>query len=121
MVILFIDDDNEDYEMFCEACQTLNSDIKCIFKHNGAEGLRYLKETTDPPDYIFLDINMPIMGGVECLRGIRAIEKLKDTPVLIFSTAVNPGIDYKRLGANEVLTKPIRYEELLQLLRSVLK
>ena len=119
MLILFIDDDNEDYEMFCEASATVNRGIKCIFKHNGVEGLRYLKETTELPDYIFLDLNMPIMGGVECLTRIRAIEKLKSIPVIIFSTAINPSIDYKRLGANQVLTKPTRYEDLLQLLKSV--
>lgn len=120
MRILFIDDDNEDFEMFCEASHVINPEIKCIFMHNGAAGLRYLREATDLPDYIFLDINMPIMGGIECLKQIRQNPKWNSIRVIIFSTAINPKIDYKQLGADQVLVKPTRYEDLLALLKSVL-
>src|SRR5687767_1456274 len=104
-------------KMFCEASQAINPSIKCVFKHNGAAGLRYLREATDLPDYIFLDINMPIMGGTECLKQIKLIPKLNSIPVIIFFTAINRSIDYKQLGADHVLTKPTRYEDLLALLR----
>jgi CheY-like chemotaxis protein len=56
MHILFIDDDPEDFEIFCEASQTISEHINCIFKHNGVEGLRYLQHASVLPDYIFLDI-----------------------------------------------------------------
>lgn len=121
MHILFIDDDHEDFEMFCEASQTISENIDCIFKHNGIEGLRYLKHTSVLPDYIFLDINMPLMDGVECLKQIRMNPKLQSIPVIIFSTAINPRIDYTKLGATAVWTKPTLFEDLLQLLRTVIK
>jgi len=120
MLILFVDDDNDDFEMFCEACQTLDSNIKCVFKHNGAVAVRYLKDAKELPDYIFLDINMPVMGGVECLKEIKAIDRLRNIPVIIFSTAIDTRTDYKQLGAQAVFKKPMRYDELLKLLHSIL-
>lgn len=121
MLILFIDDDNEDYELFCEASQNIDPGIECVFRHNGVSAVRFLNETTRLPDCIFLDVNMPIMGGVECLKEIRANESLKDIPVIIFSAASNPATNYTKLGANEVLVKPSNYNCLVELLRGVLQ
>jgi CheY-like chemotaxis protein len=63
---------------------------------------------------------MPVMGGIECLKQIKLNAKLQRIPVIIFNTAINPRIDYKQLGATAVIPKPTRYEDLLQLLRSIL-
>jgi CheY-like chemotaxis protein len=121
MQVLFIDDDFEDFEIFCEASQTIGKHIDCIFKQNGSEGLRYLQHASVLPDFIFLDINMPVMDGVECLKQIKLSPKLKRIPVIIFSTAINPRIDYRRMGATAVVVKPTTYQELVERLRSILK
>lgn len=111
MQVLFIDDDFEDFEIFCEATQTIGKYIDCIFKQNCSEGLRYLQHASVLPDFIFLDINMPVMDGVECLKQIKLNPKLRRIPVIIFSTAINPRIDYQRMGATAVMAKPTTYQE----------
>ena len=52
---------------------------------NSMEALVFIK--TNPPHLIFLDINMPRKSGPECLSEIKQNEKLKDIPVVMFSTS----------------------------------
>jgi CheY-like chemotaxis protein len=61
-----------------------------------------------PPDIIFLDLNMPFKSGLECLKEIRETPKLKEIPVVIFSTRGNNDvvdITYRQ-GYNYYIFKP---------------
>ena len=58
--------------------------------NDGVQLLKYLSSNFhNLPDALFLDLNIPIKNGFECLSEIKAIDKLKDLPVIIFSTSVN--------------------------------
>ena len=72
MTILFIDDDADDTEMFCEAVVYLNDsdfvaakkeELVCLTLSDGRKAINFLTGLRELPDNIFLDINMPIMGG----------------------------------------------------------
>lgn len=121
MQILFIGDDPEDYELFCDAMKAINPNINCIFKANGAVGLLYLQQGSQPPDYIFLDLNMPVMGGHDCLRQIKADVRLKNIPVIIYSSVIDPsrGVKYyQNLGAVHFMQKPSSYREIVDMLQA---
>lgn len=85
MLVLFVDDDREDYETFCEALRYCNSKAKCLYSIDGEKALSLLNRLTVKPGYIFLDVNMPKMGGKECLT------KIKADPDLCSDVAVNVG------------------------------
>lgn len=73
------------------------------------------------PDIIFLDINMPVMNGWQCLTELKKNEKLKDIPVVIFTTSTHKreaGIAME-LNAFCFLTKPGNYNELKEILNVV--
>ncbi len=61
----------------------------------------------DTPQLIVLDITMPIMNGIDVLKAIRADERYKDIPVLMFSNRdhVEDIAESKRLGAVGFLVK----------------
>ena len=105
-VVLLIDDDKDDQEIFQKELSKYNSSLKILSAYNGQEGLDLLN--TNPADYIFLDINMPVMNGIEALRIIKSDELLKNIPVIIYSTS--DGRAYKKmaldLGATSYFTKP---------------
>jgi CheY-like chemotaxis protein len=67
MTILNVDDDLEDQEIFTEAIGIIDPLITCIKANNGLEGHKLLfnDEKQLSIDYIFLDINMPKMNGIE--------------------------------------------------------
>jgi CheY-like chemotaxis protein len=122
-IVLIIDDDVDDRDFFCEALSEIDTSIKCVCATNGYEALNILSQPdVTTPDYIFLDLNMPRLGGIQCLTSIKKIKKLSQVPVIIFSTTRQneEAEETKQLGAVMFLTKPSRYTELIQMLSAIL-
>jgi len=120
--VLLIDDDRDDAELFKEALFEINSAI--VFEHyeDSKAGLKLLLEKqTDLPDLIFLDINMPIVSGWQCLTEFKKTEHLKHIPVILFTTSSQTKEKEiaDELGAEGFITKPNEYKALKELLSSV--
>jgi CheY-like chemotaxis protein len=122
MIILIVDDDAEDIELFTEAVEQIDESINCVEAYNGLEALKVLKRNALLPNYIFLDINMPLMNGRKCLEEIKKNPNYQDIPVIIYSTTTDKKqIDEcRRLGA-DFLTKPNSFDELINSLKRILK
>jgi len=120
MVILFIDDDVEDYHVFCQALNTVEPGAKCLHVTDGQQGLDVLYNIL--PDYIFVDINMPVMGGEECLINIKKNPSLKRVPVFVYSTTrhAKEVETFKKLGANDFVIKPTSFQELVDTLKVII-
>ena len=124
MLILFIDDDADDYDVFREALKIIDDRAKCLHAVSGEDALDLLKNILLVlPDLIFLDVNMPTMGGKECLRKIKEVERLKDIPVIMYSTTANPReIDiFYAMGAVKFIIKPVTFGELTWKIKDVIK
>jgi len=85
-----------------------------LFVADDGRGLIELLGTGIKPFAIFLDLNMPLKSGLECLWEIRKSSRLNDTRVLILSTStrqtdINYGLKH---GANAYFVKPNTIEEL---------
>lgn len=121
MIILAVDDDSEDFEFFRDAIQEIDSSIVILRATNGQEALHLLENHILMPDYIFLDINMPLMDGKACLQEIKKIDRLKEIPIIMYSTTSNQTEikQYKTLGAN-FLVKPDRFSHLVKSLMFIL-
>lgn len=122
MIILIVDDDAEDIELFTEAVSEVDADIHCVEAYNGLEALKVLKRNSLLPNFIFLDINMPLMNGRKCLEEIKKNENYKHIPVIIYSTTSDEKQirECRKLGA-DFLTKPNSFDELTGALRKILK
>jgi CheY-like chemotaxis protein len=122
MWVLNIDDDQEDRELFCDAIQDIDPSIHCVGKDSAEDAIEFLKTNNAVPDYIFLDINMPRMGGFECLKEIKQVDKLASIPVIILSTSCKgPEIEqFKKMGA-DFIRKETSYAKYVNLLRSKLR
>ena len=122
MTILYADDDAEDREIFFEAIQEINPVIKVLLSKDGQDALEILGVLKQTPDFIFLDINMPRVNGMECLIRLKSDERLKTVPVIIHSTTMDSQEEKKLilLGADEFISKPNSFEELKGSLHKVL-
>ena len=119
-----VDDDLDDQEIFQIALDEIDPAINLVVANNGIEALQILKK--DPnyiPDYIFLDINMPKMNGIQCLPEIRKFEHLEKVPIIMYSTSSDINIinNIKKLGATEFLVKPTGLGTLIKNLEGILK
>lgn len=121
MIIFYADDDAEDCELFTEALREIDPEAKAIIAGDGREALAFLENTADLPDYIFLDINMPLVDGKQCLIEIKRNMRLKDIPVIMYSTTsdTNEIRQYYKLGAHDFLIKPNNFAALCDALESI--
>lgn len=97
--------------------------IKCIFANNGVEAISKLNDEAFVPDVIFIDMNMPKMGGRETLEEIRKIHRLKKSAVYMYSTEAAPKATQEilDLGVTDFLIKPSNMSDLQQMLEKILK
>jgi CheY-like chemotaxis protein len=123
MLILFVDDDIEEFDIFCEGLKASRPATKCKHVLNGLEAFKLLKAASPSwPDYIFLDINMPIMDGKEFLQKIKLIPRLRNIPVIVYSTSSNPLEiqTFKKLGADDFVVKPGSFKDLVNILKRII-
>jgi CheY-like chemotaxis protein len=123
MVVLIVDDDHEDCELFHEAIHDIDPTIKCWSAKDGRQALNLLtKELILPPDFIFLDINMPLMNGKDTLIEIKKNTRLRDIPVIMYSTTSDTREiqGYYKLGAHDFLIKPNNFSKLVEALTSII-
>ncbi len=121
--LLLADDDEDDCMFFKEALEELpvNSSLKTV--KDGEQLMELLTTKPDTlPDILFLDINMPRKTGVECLSEIKRNEKLKQLPVIIYSTSLNHEVVdllYEK-GAHCYIRKPGNFKKLKKIILEAL-
>ncbi|MBZ4044517.1 response regulator [Flavobacterium hibisci] len=120
-IILLADDDTDDTEMFCEALADIDKQILYYTASNGIEALNLLAELDESPKLIFLDLNMPVMNGWECLQLLKKDKQYRNVPVIMISTSSHKN-DIETafsLGAIGYFVKPNSYADLKHILHSI--
>jgi CheY-like chemotaxis protein len=122
MVILYVDDDPEDIEIFIEAVKECDGSTECLVARNGKKAMDILHADL-LPDFIFLDINMPVINGKAILTEIRKNKKFNTIPVVMYSTTINPAEieEYKKMGANHFLIKHNHFQDLCDAVSTILR
>ncbi len=129
-IILFIEDNDSDFEMAKRAFRTQNlktnrrdsSNIKIVRHKDGSQSLKMLEEinndtldTKQFPNLIFLDLDIPVFDGNKVLLKIRQCQKLKRVPVIIFSgsSSTQDIIESYENGANSYIKKSLNFDKWL--------
>jgi len=121
--ILLVDDDLDDQKFFIDALQEISPYLNCSVANNGIEALEHLALKPPSPSVIFLDLNMPLMNGLECLKNLKSNKLYNEIPVVILTTSNNSvyKLETARLGAESYLTKANSFETLKINLKEVLE
>lgn len=119
--ILMVDDDADDQLLFRNALSQINSKVNVHTANNGAVALKQI-EVPPPPDLIFLDLNMPVMNGYECLKALKNRDRYKDIPVVIFTTTNDHAAieETRQMGASAFFHKPVEFDKLREKLHHLL-
>lgn len=124
MNIVLADDDEDDRILFMEAMDQIAIKTKLFIFTNGQELMDYLLQPeVILPQLVFLDLNMPIKGGMQCLHEIRRHNRLKDLIVAIYSTSSSEKDIEETFvkGANIYINKPNSFTELKEAVLKVLQ
>jgi putative two-component system response regulator len=110
--ILAVDDDMINLKLLKSMLKKSARVSEVIEAKNGADAIAVLKTQNDI-DIVLLDIIMPVMGGIEMLRVVRADDALHDLPIIVLTTDETKKAEALECGANGFLMKPIREKDVL--------
>ena len=115
MKIMSVDDSSTMRKIIATVLNTENYEI--IPAENGQDALDKLSGVQ--PDVFIVDINMPVMGGVEFITRLRQKPEFKKTPVVILTTESEQDMiaKGKEAGANAWIVKPFESDDLIELIR----
>ncbi|WP_138991636.1 response regulator [Larkinella sp. C7] len=124
-VILAAEDDEDDRFLLSEAFARHQPGCQLQFFQDGQQLLDALaeQETSPLPAVILLDLNMPVLNGLDTLKLLKADVRLRQVPVLMLTTS-NRDEDIEQCyaaGANAYMTKPSTYSELARQLDCTLQ
>lgn len=120
--VLLADDDEDDRNFFKDAFAEIKINTSVKLVNDGVELMNYLnEEDVVLPHILFLDLNMPRKNGLECLREIKKVERLKDIAIAIYSTSASESDIEETFvkGANIYIKKPNDFQALKKTLNVV--
>ena len=118
---LVADDDADDFLFLKDALEEIAPQVEVAHLDSCLKLVDMMKES-EIPDLIFLDLNMPVLSGRDCMKQIRVHQHWKDVPVIIYSTskAEKDVNSCQKDGANLYIVKPNSFQSLLNLIRKVM-
>ena len=122
--VALADDDEDDRLFFQEAMEDIAIRTKLSLLNDGQELMDYLNlPNIILPNLIFLDLNMPIKNGMQCLKEIRSSSRLNDVCIAIYSTSCSEKDIEETFvnGANVYLNKPNNFSKLRESIEKVLQ
>ena len=117
--VLAVDDDMINLKLLKSMLKKMDFIEEVIEARNGADAIAAIKTQSDF-DIILLDIIMPVMGGIEMLKVVRADENLRQLPIVVLTTDETKKAEALECGANGFLMKPIRNDDLLKKMATVI-
>lgn len=120
--ILLVEDDQVDVMTVKRALKEINVTNPVVNLENGEEALKYLRDPKNAkPCIILLDLNMPIMNGIEFLQVAKHDAQLKRIPVVVLTTSEEQQdkVNSFDLGVAGYMAKPVDYRQFVEVMRSI--
>jgi two-component system response regulator len=128
-VILLVEDDPNDIELTLRVFRKNPPGKPIVVVRDGVEALDFLRGTgshagrdaSQQPHVVLLDLNLPMLDGLEVLRRIRADERTRRLPVVILTSSNEDG-DKRAgydLGANSYVRKPVDFQQFTEAVQQI--
>lgn len=120
--ILLVEDDDLDAKTVKRALTELHVANPLVRVTNGEEALAWLQDPVNStPGLILLDLNMPVMNGIEFLRAAKTHEKLRRIPVVVLTTS---SLEADKVASFDLsvagyLVKPVDYPQFVEVVRTI--
>lgn len=124
-MILLAEDDEDDKELIKLAFEEVSAGQSLYFASNGQEALDYLirLQEKDLPCLIVLDLNMPVLNGIQTLEALNKMPKFKNIPKIVFTTSDSDEDKIRCLskGASDYVVKPSNLREIMKTVENMLR
>ena len=118
--VMIVDDDMRN--IFALSTVLEDHDMTIVSADNGRDAIKLLQLQHDI-DIVLMDIMMPELDGIDTMREIRKIERLKSLPIIAVTAKAMKGDREKCIeaGAWDYLSKPVDTEQMLSVMRAWLR
>lgn len=121
-IILYAEDDFDDFESIKEALDQLTERQLLLHAKNGVEAVSFMENATVLPSLIVLDLNMPVMDGKEVLQWLKEKDDFKKIPTMIFTTSSREeDVKFCQRHGCIFFRKPTLYRDLLHVAQTMLQ
>ncbi|MDE2366678.1 MAG: response regulator [Betaproteobacteria bacterium] len=120
--ILLVEDDRVDTMTVKRALKEIHVTNPLVHLENGEEAVHYLQDPEhEKPCIILLDLNMPIMNGIEFLQVVKHDDQLRRIPVVVLTTSEEQQdkVNSFNLGVAGYMAKPVDYRQFVEVMRSI--
>jgi len=119
--ILLLEDDQVDVMTTRRALKEIHVTNPLVVCENGEEGLAWLRDTAEPPCLVLLDLNMPVMNGIEFLEQVNGDERLRRIPMVVLTTSeeMEDKVRSFDLGIAGYVAKSVDYRRFVEVMRSI--
>ena len=116
--ILVVDDDASTRTLLELILSSGGHEITLL--NDGREALAYLKNNT--PELIVIDVNMPVLDGIEVCSRIKKLPRFKNIPVIVLTSMNDAATRVRAIdaGASEIVYKPLTGKNFLQTIQGFL-
>jgi CheY-like chemotaxis protein len=121
--ILLAEDDQDDRDFFDKMLKDIPISTHLVTVYDGEQLMNYLyKNSEHLPNVLFLDLNMPLKNGFECLSEIKLSKMLNQLPVIIFSTSFEQEVvnQLYQNGAQFFIRKPSEFSQYKKIIQQSL-
>ena len=122
MEILYIDDDVDDIEFFEEALRNIDPSIQFKYAKGCGEAFINLTDSPVKPDAIFIDLHLPKVEGLECIKMIKESDDLKHISIIVLSGTISSKQvdDFNKLGVYYFLSKSALLSDITPALKVII-
>ena len=130
--VLLVEDDEDDAALAERALAKSGVAVRLQIARNGQEALNFLYRRKfgdpstgefSPPDLVLLDMNMPLVGGLDVLRQMKTDPSLQTIPVVVLTGEADQELmrECMELGTNMYLVKPLEIADIMNIVVGVRK
>ncbi len=120
--ILLVEDDDVDVMTIERALKEIRVPNPVVRRENGEQALAYLADPDSArPCIILLDLNMPVMNGIEFLEQAKHDARIRAIPVIVLTTSEEQQdkVSSFSLGVAGYMAKPVEYRRFVEMMRSI--
>jgi CheY-like chemotaxis protein len=120
--LLLVEDDQVDVMTIKRALKEIHVVNSVVHVENGEQALAYLRNPdNERPCIILLDLNMPVMNGIEFLEVAKRDDQLRRFPVIVLTTSEEQQdkLNSFDLGVAGYMAKPVDYRQFVEVMRSI--
>jgi CheY-like chemotaxis protein len=118
--ILLVEDNKHDQFFFIDALREIPNVKLYYVANNGQEAIKRLELSSVIPDFIFTDIYMPVMDGLEFITELKKNGLFQNIPIVVFSSASWHIEAAQKLGVKTFIEKPLNDSQWREQIESII-